>query len=111
MPDLFRVVATAVTTTNAVNVLAFDTGSTAVIRFMTICNTHTANTASVDVQLVKASATNTPFILFRYTQVTAQETVAPLSQPLALEGGDRLRVQAGQANQLHVVTSALETFN
>jgi hypothetical protein len=49
--------------------------------------------------------------LFRYTQVTAQETVTPLNQPLVLEGGDRLRVQAGQANQLHVVTSALETFN
>lgn len=110
MADIFRLVATAVTTTNAINVLSFGTASTAVVRLMTICNTSSSSTASINVQVVKAAATNTPFILFAYTQVTAQQTVLPLSEPLTLEGGDKLQVVAGQADRFHVVVSALETF-
>lgn len=110
MADFFRLVATAVTTTNAINVLSFGTASTAVVRLMTLCNTHTSSTASISVQVVKAAATNTPIVMFSYTQVTAQETVVPFSEPLTLEGGDRLQVAAGQAGRFHVVASALETF-
>lgn len=110
MADIFRLVATAVTTTNAINVLSFGTASTAVVRLMTLCNTHTSSTASINVQVVKAAATNTPIVMFAYTQVTAQETVVPFSEPLTLEGGDRLQVAAGQAGRFHVVASALETF-
>lgn len=110
MADFFRLVATAVTTTNAINVLSFGTASTAVVRLMTLCNTHTSSTASINVQVVKAAATNTPIVMFSYTQVTAQETVVPFSEPLTLEGGDRLQVAAGQAGRFHVVASALETF-
>lgn len=111
MPDFFRLVATAVTTTNAVNILSFETASTAIVRLVTLCNTHTANTVSFDIQVLKSDATATPFIMYRYTQVTAQETVSPLSEPLTLQGGDKLQVRASAANQLHVVTSALETVD
>jgi hypothetical protein len=110
MADVFRLVATAVTTTSAFNVLAFGTASTAVVRFFTICNTHTSSTASINVQVVKAASTNSPVILFAYTNVGAQQTMLPFSEPLTLEGGDRLQVAAGQAGRFHVVASALETF-
>jgi len=110
MADIFRLVATAVTTTNAINVLSFGTASTAVVRLMTICNTHSSSTASINVQVVKAAATNTPVVMFAYTQVTAQQTVVPFAEPLTLEGGDKLQVAAGQADRFHVVVSALETF-
>jgi hypothetical protein len=110
MPDIFRLVATAVTTTSTFNVLAFGSASTAVIRLMTICNTHTSSTANITVQVVKAASTNSPVILFAYTSVAAQQTLVPFSEPLTLEGGDRLQVVAGQTGQFHVVASALETF-
>lgn len=110
MADIFRLVATPVTATGAINVLAFGTASTAVVRLMTICNTHSSSTASINVQVVKAAATNTPVVMFAYTQVTAQQTVVPFAEPLTLEGGDKLQVAAGQADRFHVVVSALETF-
>lgn len=110
MADIFRLVATAVTTTNSFNVLSFGTASTAVVRLMTICNTSSSSTASINVQVVKAANTNTPVVMFAYTQVTAQQTVLPFAEPLTLEGGDKLQVAAGQADRFHVVVSALETF-
>lgn len=110
MADIFRLVATSVTTTNTFNVLAFSTGSTAVVRFMTICNTHTSATASINVQVVKAASTNSPVVMFAYTNVAAQQTLVPFAEPLTLEGGDRLQVAAGQADRFHVAVSALETF-
>lgn len=110
MPDIFRLVATPVTTTSTLNVLSFGTASTAVVRLMTICNTHSSSTASINVQVVKAAATNTPIIMFAYTQVATQQTVVPFSEPLTLEGGDKLQVAAGQADRFHIVASALETF-
>lgn len=110
MADIFRLVATPITSTGAINVLAFNTASTAVVRLMTICNTHSSSTASMNVQVVKAAATNTPVILFAYTQVSARQTIVPFAEPLTLEGGDRLQVDAGQADRFHVVVSALETF-
>lgn len=110
MADIFRLVATAVTTTNTFNVLAFGTASTAVVRLLTICNTHTSATASINVQVVKSASTTSPVVLFAYTNVAAQQTLLPFSEPLTLEGGDRLQVAAGQTGHFHVVVSALETF-
>jgi len=110
MGDVFRLIATSVTTTNTFDVLAFDSGSTAVVRLMTICNTHTSSTASISIQVVKLASTNSPVVLFSYTSVAAQETLLPFAEPLTLEGGDRLQVVAGQAGRFHVAVSALETF-
>ena len=110
MGDIFRLIATSVTTTNTFNVVAFDSASTAVVRLMTICNTHTSSTASINVQVVKSANTNSPVVLFVYTNVAAQETLLPFAEPFTLEGGDRLQVIAGQTGRFHVSVSALETF-
>lgn len=110
MADTFRLVAVPVTATGTFNVLSFGTASTAVVRLMTICNTHSSSTASINVQVVKAANTNTPVVMFAYTNVSAQQTIVPFAEPLTLEGGDKLQVDAGQANRFHVVVSALETF-
>jgi hypothetical protein len=110
MAELFRVVGAAVTTTNTVNVLAFGTTSSAIVRLMTVCNTHSSATASINIQMAKSANTNTPYLMFAYTEVTAQATMLPFSEPLTLEPGDVLQVKAGQANHFHVVVSALQIF-
>lgn len=108
MPEIFRVVGTAVATTNTINVLNFGATSSAIVRLLTVCNTHTAETASITIQIAKQANTTIPYIMFAYTQVTAQATVTPLSEPLTLEAGDVLQVKAGSSAHFHVVASALQ---
>jgi hypothetical protein len=108
MPEIFRVVATAVGTTNTLNVLNFGPTSSAIVRLLTVCNTHTSQTASISIQVAKQANTNVSYVMFAYTQVSAQQTVTPLSEPLTLEAGDVLQVKSDSSASFHVVASALQ---
>lgn len=107
MADVFRLFATAVTTTNTFTLFTVNNLATAILRSITICNAATAGTASCDV-LVKPSGQNDVY-LFRVTQVTAQQTVQPTEAALTVGPGGSLRVAVSTANAVHVTASYLET--
>ena len=110
MAELFRASGAAVTTTNTFVALAFGTSSSALVRTLSVCNTHNLETASITIQMAKSADTSTPYVLFQLTQVTAQQTVQPLSGPLALEPGDQIQVRASHSAHFHVVASSLQIF-
>jgi hypothetical protein len=108
MADIFRVFAERVTSTTAVQVINLGTTSTAIIRSLSVCNTSTVSTASFDV-LVERTLETSEFYLFRYTQVSAAQTVKPIESPVVLGGGDILKMSAG-SGQVDAVATILETY-
>ena len=107
MADVFRLFATAVTTTNTFTAFTLSTNSTAILRSVTICNANTSGTASCDV--IVAPDTTANVYLFRVTQVTAAATLQPLASAITLGPGAALKVVASTANAIHVTASYLES--
>jgi hypothetical protein len=58
------------------------------------------------VTLVDASSNI--FSLFKSKAISSNATTELLTQPLVMEAGEALKVQASDANELHVVASILE---
>jgi hypothetical protein len=107
MADVFRLFATAVTTTNTFTAFTLSTNSTAILRSITICNANTSGTASCDV--IMAPTTAADVYLFRVTQVTAAATIQPLAAAVTLGPGATLKVVANTANAIHLTASYLES--
>ena len=61
---------------------------------------------TITVTLVNASGAI--FNVYKDKAVGSKETLELLTQPLVMEEGEALKVQAAQANELHVVASILE---
>lgn len=106
MPEQFRFSAAAVTSTTAVDIFPANTAATAVVRSLTLCNPSTSATASVDVTMYVAAQTAS-FYLHRVTQVTASQTVMPLTAPLVVSAGNALRL-ARTGNDIDAAISFLE---
>jgi|TARA_R110000803_G_scaffold196544_1_gene259858 hypothetical protein len=81
--------------------------TTAVVKSILVCNDHGTATTLVDVVFTDTSASAT-IALFEQKSVAAKTTDELLEQPLVLEEGDVLKVQANAANQVHVTASILE---
>lgn len=81
--------------------------TTAVVKSILVCNDHGTATTLVDVVFTDTSASAT-IALFEQKSVAAKTTTELLEQPLVLEEGDILKVQANAANQVHVTASILE---
>ena len=81
--------------------------TTAVVKSILVCNDHGTATTLVDVVFTDTSASAT-IALFEQKSVAAKTTAELLEQPLVLEEGDILKVQANAANQVHVTASILE---
>ena len=62
--------------------------------------------ANITVTLVDASGNI--FSLFKSKAVSSNTTVELLTQPLVMEASEALKVQASDANELHVIASILE---
>ena len=62
--------------------------------------------ANITVTLVDASSNI--FSLFKSKAISSNTTVELLTQPLVMEASEALKVQASDANELHVVASILE---
>jgi len=62
--------------------------------------------ASITVTLVDASSNI--FSLFKTKAISSNATTELLTQPLVMEASEALKVQASDANELHVVASILE---
>ena len=63
------------------------------------------NADTITVQLINGSDT---FSLFKVKAVGANTTIELLTRDLILQSGEILKVQASDANELHVIASILE---
>ena len=119
MADTFKNAGKDLTTTDLTTLYTVPTASpgvtgtspvfptTAVVKSILVCNDHGTATTLVDVVFTDTSASAT-IALFEQKSVAAKTTDELLDQPLVLEEGDVLKVQANAANQVHVTASILE---
>ena len=119
MADTFKNAGKDITTTDLTTLYTVPTASpgvtgtspvfptTAVIKSILVCNDHGTATTLLDVVFTDTSASAT-IALFEQKSVAAKTTTELLDQPLVLEEGDILKVQANAANQVHVTASILE---
>jgi|TARA_R100000781_G_scaffold106545_1_gene70592 hypothetical protein len=119
LADTFKNAGKDITTTDLTTLYTVPTASpgvtgtspvfptTAVIKSILVCNDHGTATTLLDVVFTDTSASAT-IALFEQKSVAAKTTTELLEQPLVLEEGDILKVQANAANQVHVTASILE---
>ena len=105
MANTFLNAKSDLTTTNLTTLYTVPTATTAIIKSILVSDDSGSGTTS-DVTLVDSSSTI--FSLFKAKAVGANTTVELLTQPLILKESEALKVQAADANELHVVASILE---
>jgi hypothetical protein len=93
------------TTADLTTVYTVPTATTAIVKSILVSEDAGSGT-TIDVTLVDASGNI--FSLFKAKAVGSNTTVELLTQPLVLEESEILKVQAGDANELHVVASILQ---
>ena len=107
MPNTFLMFATAITNTSTVTLVSLGTAATALVRSVTLCNAHTASTASMDIFVNKGTSTDAIYVT-RYTQLTAMQTVHVLPEPIVLDAGDSLKAAGAVVANVHVVSSVMK---
>ena len=78
---------------------------TAVVKSLLVSEDAGSGT-TITVTLVDASSNI--FSLFKTKTISGNATTELLTQPLVMEESEVLKVQAGDANELHVIASILE---
>mgnify|MGYP003117267708 FL=1 len=93
------------TTTDLTTLYTVPAAKTAVVKSILVSEDAGSGT-TIDVTLVDASSNI--FSLFKAKSISSNTTVELLTQPLVIQENEVLKVQAAQANELHVVASVLE---
>ena len=93
------------TTTDLTSLYTVPSFKTAVFKSLLVSEDAGSGT-TITVTLVDASANI--FSLFKTKTISGNATTELLSQPLVMEESEILKVQAGDANELHVIASILE---
>ena len=93
------------TTTDLTTLYTVPAARTAVVKSLLISN-DAGSSCNIDVTLVDASSNI--FSLFKTKAVASNTTTELLTQPLIVEENESLKVQASDANELHVIASVLE---
>ena len=93
------------TTTDLTTVYTVPSFKTAVVKSILVSDDSGSGT-TITVTLVDSSSNI--FSLFKSKSVSANTTVELLTQPLVMEASEALKVQATDANELHVIASILE---
>jgi hypothetical protein len=65
-------------------------------------------TAGTTITITLVNASGTIFNLFKDKAIGSKATTELLTQPLVMEESEILKVQAADANELHVIASILE---
>ena len=105
MANTFLNAKSDLTTANLTTVYTVPSATTAVIKSILVSDDSGSGT-TIDVTLVDASSNI--FSLFKAKAVGANTTIELLTQPLILKESEVLKVQAADANELHVIASILE---
>ena len=93
------------TTTDLTTLYTVPSFKTAVVKSILVSE-DAGSGASITVTLVDSSSNI--FSLFKTKSITSNTTSELLTQPLVMEESEILKVQASDANELHVVASILE---
>ena len=93
------------TTTNLTTLYTVPAARTAVVKSLLVSN-DSGSSCNIDVTLVDASSNI--FSLFKTKAISSNATTELLTQPLVMEASEALKVQASDANELHVIASILE---
>ena len=93
------------TTTDLTTLYTVPSAKTAVIKSILVSEDAGSGT-TITVTLVDASSDI--FSLFKTKTISGNATTELLTQPLVMEEGEILKVQAADANELHVIASILE---
>ncbi len=106
MADLFLNKKVDLTTTNNTSLYTVPVSTTALVKSILVSNDDASNACEITVTLLNTD--DTVFSLFKQTDVSAKTTVELLTHPLVMNEDEEIKVQAENANDLHVVLSALE---
>ena len=93
------------TTTDLTTLYTVPSFKTSVVKSILVSDDSGSGT-TIDVTVVNSSSAI--FSLFKSKSVSANTTVELLTQPLIIEAAESLKVQASDANELHVIASILE---
>ena len=93
------------TTTNLTTLYTVPSFKTSVVKSLLVSE-DAGSGANITVTLVDASSNI--FSLFKTKAIASNATTELLTQPLVMEEGEVLNVQAGYANRLHIIASILE---
>ena len=80
--------------------------TTSIVKSILVSNDDASNACEITVTLLNTS--NTVFSLYKQKEITAKTTTELLTNPLIMNTDEELKVQAENANDLHVVCSYLE---
>ncbi len=106
MADLFLNKKVDLTTTDNTSLYTVPTNTISVVRSILVSNDDASNACEITITLLNSS--DTVFSLFKQKDISAKTTVELLTNTLVLNEDEELKVQAENANDLHVVLSALE---
>ena len=93
------------TTTDLTTLYTVPSFKTAVVKSL-IVPEDAGSGSTITITLVNASSAI--FNLFKDKAIASKATTELLTQPLIMEEGEALKVQAADANELHVIASILE---
>ena len=93
------------TTTDLTTLYTVPAAKTAVVKSLLVSN-DSGSGCNLDVTLVDASSNI--FSLFKSKTVATNTTTELLTHPLVVQENEILKVQASDANELHVIASVLE---
>ena len=93
------------TTTDLTTLYTVPSAKTSVVKSLLISN-DSGSSCNIDVTLVDASGNI--FSLFKTKTIATVTTTELLTNPLVMEESEILKVQASDANELHVIASILE---
>ena len=105
MANSFKNKKVDLTTTDNTTLYTVPTATTTVIKSILVSE-DAGSGANLTVTLVDASSNI--FSLFKTKAISSNTTVELLTQPLVLGESEALKVQASDANELHVIASILE---
>ena len=105
MANSFKNKKVDLTTTDLTTLYTVPTATTTVVKSLLVSEDAGSGT-TITVTLVDASGNI--FSLFKTKTISGNATTELLSQPLVMEESEILKVQAGDANELHVIASILE---
>ena len=105
MANSFKYKKVDLTTTDLTTLYTVPSATTTVVKSILVSEDAGSGT-TITVTLVDSSGA--VFSLFKTKTISGNTTTELLSQPLVMEESEILKVQAGDANELHVIASILE---
>ena len=105
MANSFKNKKVDLTTTDLTTLYTVPTATTTVVKSILVSEDAGSGT-TITVTLVDANSNI--FSLFKTKTISGNTTTELLSQPLVMEESEILKVQAADANELHVIASILE---